>query len=223
MNGPQDVGGMMGFGPVPVEADEPVFHADWEGRVLGLTLTAASLGHWNLDESRHARESLAPAQYYGSSYYEIWLASLINLLKHHAVVSPEELDAGQSLGPATNSPSLGGRVLPADRAAAAMARAGTYEREAPGPALFTVGDMVRTKNMHPRGHTRLPRYVRGRVGTIERVAGCHVFPDSHAHGGGEDPRWLYTVRFDGRELWGEHAEPGLEVSVDAWEPYLELI
>jgi nitrile hydratase len=102
-----------------------------------------------------------------------------------------------------------------------LARGGPTERERPGPARFAAGDRVRARNLHPPTHTRLPRYVRGRVGTVVALHGCHVFPDAHAHGGGEDPQWLYTVRFSARELWGEQGDPRAAVSVDAFEPYLE--
>jgi nitrile hydratase subunit beta len=108
-----------------------------------------------------------------------------------------------------------------DQLATALTR-GSYERPARAPAAFKLSDRVRMRNIHPKGHTRLPRYVRGHVGVIERVHGCHVFPDSHAAAGREeDPQWLYTVRFEGRALWGEGADPTLTVSVDAFEPYLE--
>ena len=103
-----------------------------------------------------------------------------------------------------------------------MVRCGSpYDRPAPAPAKFRVGDKVRARNMHPKTHTRLPRYVRGHVGEVVRIVGCHVFPDSNAVGAGEDPHWLYTVRFDGRELWGADSDPTVKVSVEAWEPYLE--
>jgi nitrile hydratase len=207
---------MMGFGPVEPEVDEPVFHAEWEQHALGLTLCAGALGHWNLDQSRFARENRHPADYYSSSYYEIWTKGLEQLLVDHGVITADELAAGRSLrsGPRSD------RVLTADRVARALARGGPVDREPTTEARFAVGDQVRTREMNPTGHTRLPRYVRGKSGVIEAVHGAHVFPDSHAHGGGENPQWLYTVRFAGTELWGEGAEPGLTVSVDAWEPYL---
>ncbi len=206
----------MGFGPVEPEIDEPVFHAEWEKHALGLTLCAGSLGHWNLDQSRFARENRHPADYYSSSYYEIWTKGLERLLVDHAVVTTEELASGRSQRPGPES----ARVLTADRVPRALARGGPVDREPATGARFGVGDRVRAKEMNPSGHTRLPRYVRGKQGVIEAVHGCHVFPDSNARGEGEDPQWLYTVRFDGTELWGEGAEPGLWVSVDAWEPYL---
>jgi nitrile hydratase len=100
-------------------------------------------------------------------------------------------------------------------------RGGPTGRDPSKSALFSVGDRIRAKSIDPPTHTRLPRYVRGRIGLIDRIHGAHVFPDSNAHGAGEHPQWLYTVAFDGRELWGDGADPGLKILIDAWEPYLE--
>ncbi|MDH3295529.1 MAG: nitrile hydratase subunit beta [Acidimicrobiia bacterium] len=219
MNGPHDVGGMMGFGPIDPEPDEPYFHATWEQRVLGMTLCAGALGHWNLDESRHARENRHPADYYQSSYYEIWQKGLERLLVRHGVVTDDELAAGRSLTPGPESK----RILTADRVPITLRRGGPVERPATTQARFAPGDRVATKVLNPHTHTRLPRYARGKVGVVERVHGCHVFPDSNAHGHGENPQWLYNVCFDGRELWGADAEAGLSVSIDAWEPYLDPV
>ncbi len=216
MNGPHDVGGIMGFGPIDPEPDEPYFHAEWEKRVLGMTLCAGALGHWNLDESRHARENRHPADYYRSTYYEIWQKGLERLLLRHGVVTEAELEARQSQAPGPDNP----RVLTADRVPGVLSRGGPCDRPATTEARFAPGDEVRTKVINPRGHTRLPRYARGKLGVVESRHGCHVYPDSNAHGGGEQPQWLYTVRFDGTELWGADAEAGLTVSIDAWEPYL---
>lgn len=222
MNGVHDMGGMHGFGPLPLEADEPLFHAAWERRALGLTLAMGASGQWNIDISRAARESLPPATYLGSSYYEIWIRGLEKLMLSRGLLSAEELAAGQVLQPAQPL----ARVLHADAVDAALLRGTPTERDATGAARFAVGDTVRAANRHPAGHTRLPRYVRGHIGTITLVHGCHVFADRHAvprpdGGWDESPTWLYTVEFDGAELWGQDAEPGLRVSVDAWEPYLE--
>lgn len=216
MNGPHDVGGMMGFGPVLPEADEPIFHGGWEGRVLGMTLCAGALGHWNLDESRHAREDRHPADYYSSSYYEIWIKGLERLLLRHGVITEDELAAGRSLVDA-EPPA---RILEAERVPRTLASGGPVDREPTESARFEVGQPVETRQMNPAGHTRLPRYARGKRGVIESVAGCHIFPDSHAHGLGEQPQWLYTVEFAGTELWGPETDPGLSVTIDAWEPYL---
>jgi nitrile hydratase subunit beta len=217
MNGAQDLGGMMGFGPVEPEDDEPVFHAEWERRAFALTLAMGATGTWNLDASRHARESLDPARYLSSTYYQIWLAGLARLLREAELVTPEELATGRTAAP----PAPLKRVLAAADVDRALAAGAPTDREPAAPACFRVGDIVRARNMHPFGHTRLPRYVRGRIGEIARVNGAHVFPDSHAHGLGEDPQWLYTVRFTARELWGEDRNATDAVHADLWEPYLE--
>ncbi len=217
MNGAQDLGGMMGFGPIDPEKDEPWFHAAWERRAMGVTIAMGATGTWNIDMSRHARESLPPAEYLSASYYEIWTKGVEKLVVKTGLVSPEELRLGKALTP----PAPIRRVLRAEDVPAVLARGGPADRESGAPARFKVGDWVRTRNMHPTGHTRLPRYARGRDGVIERVHGTHVFPDTNARGEGENPQWLYTVRFSGREIWGEEADPTLVVSVDAWESYLE--
>jgi nitrile hydratase len=218
MNGPQDLGGQAGFGPVVPEPDEPVFHAAWERRALALQIAASSMGHWPLDETRHARESLHPAEYYASSYYAVWTKALERLLLRHGFVTEAELTAGRALEPGA-APA---RVLTAADVAAAIARGSPCDRDPGGRIpVFSPGDAVRTVVMHPRGHTRLPRYARGKRGRIEAVQGFHVFPDSNAHGHGEAPDWLYTVVFDASELWGADGDPGGTVSIDAWERYLE--
>ncbi|MDH4280490.1 MAG: nitrile hydratase subunit beta, partial [Acidimicrobiia bacterium] len=137
----------------------------------------------------------------------------------HGVITAEELEAARSLAPGPD----GARILTADRVPDTLRRGGPCDRPATTEARFAVGDRVRTLLINPHGHTRLPRYARGKVGVVEAAHGCHVFPDSNAHGGGEQPQWLYTVRFDGTELWGADAEPGVIVSIDAWEPYLEAV
>ncbi|MEC5293236.1 nitrile hydratase subunit beta [Aurantimonas sp. C2-6-R+9] len=219
MNGPQDLGGQMGFGPVAPETNEPLFHADWEKRALGLTVAAGTLGAWTIDESRHARESLHPADYYGSSYYEIWTKALEKLLLRHGFVTEDELDRGE---PLVDAPTPKRVVSGADMPAV-LAKGVPVDRPAITPARFAVGDRVRTIEMHPTGHTRLPRYARGRVGRVDSVHGVHVFPDTDAHGKGEAPQWLYTVAFDGPALWGRDGDPGLTVSIDAFESYLEPV
>lgn len=217
MNGPQDLGGQMGFGPVSPEKDEPLFHADWEKRALGVTLCAGAMGYWSIDESRHARETLHPADYYASTYYEIWIKALEKLLQRHGFVGAEELAAGTALGGAAKPK----RVLQAAQVADVLARGGPCDRPVAAPARFELGQRVRTRNFHPAGHTRLPRYARGKVGTIDAVREGFVLPDTNAHGRGENPQWVYTVVFDAAELWGDGADPTLTVSIDAWEGYLE--
>lgn len=197
MNGAHDMGGAHGFGPVVAEPDEPPFHAEWERRVFALTIAMGASGAWNIDMSRFAREDRPPQDYLSKSYYQLWLAGLERLLEG---AQPK-------------------RVLHAADVGATLARGGRADRPATRPATFAPGDRVRTKNLHPRTHTRLPRYARGKVGTVELVHGCHVFPDSNAQRLGEDPQWLYTVRFSARELWGD--ADAAAVSIDAFEPYLE--
>jgi nitrile hydratase subunit beta len=217
MNGAHDMGGIHGFGPVVPEEDEPTFHAEWEGRVFALTLASGRVGKWNIDMGRFARENRSPADYLAKSYFEIWLAGLETMLAERGLVSADEIMAGRSLG----EPKQIDGILQRDSVEGALARGRPTERPASVPARFRTGDHVRARNINPTTHTRLPRYVRGHPGTIERLCGCHVFPDTNALGQGENPQWLYTVRFDARDLWGPEADPLLKVSVDAWEPYLE--
>lgn len=217
MNGPQDLGGQMGFGPVAPEADEPNFHAPWEGRALGLTLCSNALGAWNIDESRHARESLHPADYYSSTYYEIWTKALETLLVRHGFVTKAELKSGLPQTP----PVTPKRILRAADVPAVLARGGPCDREISTSPRFQPGDRVRTINAHPSGHTRLPRYARDKVGVVEAVHAGFVLPDSNAHGEGENPERVYTVVFAGPEIWGAASDPTLTVSIDAWERYLE--
>jgi nitrile hydratase subunit beta len=217
MNGAQDLGGMHGFGAVEPEPNEPAFHAEWEKRAFALTLAMATPGGWNIDMSRFARENRQPAEYLAMNYYQIWFAALETMLKERGLVSDDEIAAGRSLQP----PKPVKRILLPRDVAQVLYRGGPTERKTTTKAAFKAGDSVRAKNINPVTHTRLPRYVRGHVGTIERVIGCHVFPDSNARGAGENPQWLYTVRFEGRELWGADGDPALQVSVDVWEPYLE--
>ena len=216
MNGVHDLGGMQDFGPVEPEPNEPPFHSQWEARSLALNRAMGYAKVWTIDRSRAAIEELPPVDYLSMSYYEKWAARLEKLLLETGLVDADEIAAGHSQRP--------GKPLPRTLAAADVGPALTrrsYARPAAAPARFKIGDRVRTRNMHPKTHTRLPRYARGRTGVIEALRGCHVFPDTVAIGQGENPQWLYTVRFDGRELWGESADPTLKVSIEAWEPYLE--
>ena len=216
MNGGHDLGGMHGFGPVMPEPDEPAFHHEWERRAFALTLACGYLGRWNLDMSRHARERIPPPRYLEASYYEIWLEALLTLLVERGLLAERELETGRSAGPAV--PDL--RVLVAAEVPAALERGGSA-RSGDAPARFRVGDRVRVRNRHPHGHTRAPRYVRGRTGTIESSHGTFVFPDAHAHGKGPQPQPLHSVRFTAAELWGRDGDPDSLVYVDLWEGYLE--
>jgi nitrile hydratase len=217
MNGGQDLGGMMGFGPIAPEPNEPVFHAEWERRTLALTLAAGGCREWNIDTSRHARETLPPAQYLSKSYYDIWINGLEKLLLQTGMISRTDIDAGH----AVEAPKeVGGKLLAAN-VPGVLAKGFPADRPARAPAQFAVGETVRAKVINPATHTRLPRYARGKLGHIESVLGCFVFPDSSAHGKDENPQWCYAVVFSGRELWGDDADPRLTVSINAWEPYLE--
>ena len=219
MNGVHDMGGMDGFGPIEPEENEPVFHEIWEGRVLAMNRAMGFTSTWNGDISRYAKEVIAPDVYLGSSYYKRWTIGLEWMLAENGLVGEDEFAAGHPLRP--GEPLK--RKLTLDRLQSALSR-GSYERPAKSAALFKAGDAVRMRNVHPEGHTRLPRYVRGHAGVIEHVHGCHVFPDTHASPTREeDPQWLYTVRFTARELWGDTADPTVTTSVEAWEPYLERV
>ena len=217
MNGAHDMGGMHGFGAVAPEPNERVFHADWEKRAFALTLAMGMPGGWNIDMSRFARENRDPGEYLSMSYYQLWFAGLEALLKERDLVTGDEIVVGHALG----TPKPVPRVLSPGDVLKVLHRGGPTERDTNTKAAFKPGEQVRAKIINPPTHTRLPRYVRGHLGCIERVIGYHVFPDSNATGAGENPQWLYTVRFSGRELWGEAGEAALTVSVDAWEPYLE--
>jgi nitrile hydratase subunit beta len=216
VNGAHDLGGMHGFGPIEREPNEPVFHGDWERRVFALTIAMGAAGEWTIDKARFARENRPPAEYLTKTYYELWLAGLERLLAETRLVVPAEIVAGQVLEPARPVK----RVLAAANVPAVLSAGTRYERSASAPARFRPGDRVRAKTMNPIGHTRLPRYVRGHVGVIGHIDGFQVFADASA-AGEERAEWLYTVTFEGRELWGFDADPMLAVSINAWESYLE--
>ena len=193
------------------------FHHEWEGRIFGLNVATGATGAFNVDTGRHARESLPPAEYLSSSYYEIWTRGLEKLVVQTGLVTEDELAAGRSLAP--GKPGI--TALAPERLLAGVTAVMSNERPPTAPARFAVGDPVITRNMNPLGHTRLPRYARAKRGVIELVHGVQVFADAMASGGGEAPQWLYTVRFTGVELWGDDADPTLVTSIDAWESYLE--
>ena len=215
MNGVHDMGGMHGFGPVEPEPNEPPFHADWEGRVLAMQRAMRSTRAWNIDMSRDAQERLPAQVYLGASYYQRWALGMERNALEKGLIDADELTAGHALRPGKPVPRM-----TKDDLASSFSR-GSFDRTPTGVARFKPGDRVRTRNINPRGHTRLPRYARGHVGTVEAIRGCHVYPDAVVQSGDENPQWLYTVVFDGRELWGPDADPTLRVSVEAFEPYLE--
>ncbi len=217
MDGVYDLGGMDGFGPVEPEPSEPVFHQPWEGRVFAISMAMAASGIWNIDIGRFGIERLPPAVYLASSYYEKWRRRVELLVVEHGLATQDEIDSGQSKRPGKHLPN---GTFTADRTNGVLKR-GTFTRAPQAEPRFQPGDRVRARNMHPQSHTRLPRYVRGHLAVVERLHDPNVFPDSVVRGEGESPQWLYTIIFDGHELWGDDAEPGTSVSVDAFEPYLE--
>jgi len=220
MDGVHDLGGLHGLGPIDPEpeAEEPWFHHEWERRIFALNLACGAHGRWSIDDGRYARERQHPVDYLRNSYYQTWLAGLSTLLVERGLLSAEELASGKAGAPADPATL---RVLRADAVEPAMMRGTPYTREVDAPAVFKPGDTVRVKNRHPVTHTRAPRYARGRVGVIDTDHGIHVYPDSNAAGGGEDPQHLYSVRFAARELWGPDAPAADEVFIDLWDDHLE--
>jgi nitrile hydratase beta subunit len=210
-----DLGGRLGFGRVIPEPEGELFHASWEPGVLALVLAMGATGAWNIDMSRAARETLP--DYDRLSYYEIWFAAMVKLLAERHLVEADEAASGRALHAA---PPLERRLVAAD-VAAVLAKGSPTLRPVERPARYRVGDSVRMYAGAVPHHTRLPGYVRGKRGVVERVHGVHVFADAHALGLGEQPHWLYGVVFDGSELWpGDASATRLKVGVDAWEPYL---
>jgi nitrile hydratase len=210
-----DLGGQTGHGPVLPEDETVLFHERWEPGALALVLAMGGTGSWNIDMSRAARETLP--DYARLTYYRIWLAALEKLMLERGQVFPDELAAGRML----HAPAPVPRVLSAAAVPGALAKGSPTVRAGAGPAQFQPGQRVRTRGHAVAHHTRLPGYVRGKCGTVEHLHGPHVFADAHAQGLGEQPEPLYTVVFEGVELWGADAAPGLRVSVDAWQSYLE--
>lgn len=216
MNGVHDMGGMDGFGPVVREQNEPVFHEKWEGRMYAIASLLGSASEVNIDEYRHAIERIPPARYLASSYYERWVAAAETLLVEHGVVTREELLAKEGTG-----------VDPAQIANAVPSKGPTpvKSKSLRTRARFAKGARVRARNLNPSGHTRLPRYVRGKAGVVARDWGVFVFPDTYAHHAGTRPQHCYSVAFDARELWGKSAKANSRerVYIDLWEDYLEPI
>jgi nitrile hydratase beta subunit len=224
VNGAHDLGGMHGFGPVVAEPDEPVFHAAWERRAFGLTLAMGAWRRWNLDMSRSAREQMPPAEYLATSYYEHWLFGLERLLVEHGFATRDEIARVQR-GETTTPPPTGAAAqegaLRADGVHRMLRNRRAARLDDPVAPRFAVGQAVTVRNLHPTGHTRMPRYVRGRRGVVAIDHGVFIFPDSHAAGDGKQPQHVYSVRFTARELWGPTAPVRDSVHVDLWDDYLE--
>ena len=215
-NSLHDMGGMHGFGRVEAEPDEPPFHQRWERRVFAMQRAMGFTRLWTIDAGRASIETLPPLDYLGSSYYRRWFLGLEKRLLRRGLVGEDEIAAGRRLRPGPDLP----RTLTSAEVGALLTR-GDFARPTNQPARFMVGDRVRTKNINPVTHTRLPRYARAKIGIVEAIRGCHVFPDTAALGAGENPQWLYAVVFSGQELWGEDADPAVKVSIEAFEPYLD--
>jgi len=218
VNGVHDMGGMHGMGPIQYEKNEPVFHARWEGRVLALTRAVGAWRKWNIDAGRHQIEQIPAADYLRMSYYEKWFTRLVELMVKHGLVTRAEIE---SVKPAKGSP----KATPPLTAAMVPTLVSKWNsatgRDVPVAPTFKVGQRVRARNINPSGHTRLPRYARGKSGTVDRDHGVYVFPDTNAHFLGEKPQHVYSVRFAARELWGEQAAPRDSVYIDLWDNYLE--
>ena len=215
MNGVHDMGGMHGFCPVAAEPNEPVFHHDWEKSVFALNLATGFLGQWNIDMSRYSREVMPPAEYLATSYYEHWLYGLQRLLVDQGLVTAGELASGKPTSRVSDARTLHAPDVPR---ALRNRRAARMEDHLAAPR-FKAGDRVRTCNLNPTTHVRLPRYARDKVGVVDRDHGVFIFPDVHAREGRKDPQHCYSVRFTAEELWGSNARDA--VYLDLFEPYLE--
>jgi nitrile hydratase subunit beta len=219
MNGIHDMGGQHGMGPLEYEKDEPVFHAEWEARVYALTRAMRAWRKWNLDADRHALERMPPADYLRMSYYERWFHRLAGQLVEFGFVTQEELGNGAAAPTATTAiPALG-----LDTSPRWLSRGIPSSEDSSVRPLFRVDQRVRTRNIHPAGHTRLPRYARGKSGVIVRDHGVYSFPDTNAHFAGEKRQHVYAVRFQARELWGPAASPRDTLHLDLWDDYLERV
>ena len=224
MNGVHDLGGMHGFPDLGYEHSEPVFHHEWERRCFALSFAVDSLGRWNLDMWRHAAERMDPHEYLITSYYEHWLHVMETLLVEHGLLTREELDA-RLAGDISPAPPASDRpvALAASEVEAALSRGEPAVSDAARPARFRPGERVRTLNMHPAGHTRLPRYARAKQGTVRDERGAHLFPDRRAAGEDDAAERLYGVEFSARELWGDSAPARDTVRLDLWDSYLEPV
>lgn len=215
MNGIHDMGGMQDFGPIRPEKNEPVFHTPWEGRMFAMDIAVD--GDWPDGSGRFQRESMAPLDYLRTSYYEKWLAGLMALMLKSGMITQAEVDSGRALVPLKRKLE----VLRAPQVAPMVAKGFPSSREVAVAPLFHTGQRVRARNINPPSHTRLPRYARGKLGTVTFDHGVFVFPDAASLGLGDKPQHVYSVRFAARELWGESASRVDSVYVALWDDYLE--
>jgi nitrile hydratase len=217
MNGIHDMGGTHGHGPIHREKDEPVFHAPWEARMLGMRRAGTFPPGSNIDRWRHVRELIPPHLYLERSYYDHWYMSYVAALLHSGMATREEIKSGHA---APGTAKRNDAMRP-EQVWKTLKTAGVFNRPIEAPPAFAIGQRVRARNINPAGHTRLPRYLRGKVGLVQLHHGGHVLPDSNAHLQGEAPQHLYTVAFAARELWGPDASSRDEICADLWESYLE--
>jgi nitrile hydratase len=217
MNGIHDMGGMQGMGPVRVEKNEPVFHERWEGRAFALNIATANLVPLGVS-MRFSIEQIPAAEYLRMSYYEKWIVSLENILMDAAVVTREEIARGRPMSSSREAkPALTAAMVPE-----MLSKGWPSKRDAQVPPRFKVKQRVRARNMHPAGHTRLPRYARGKLGSIVRDYGTFPLQDTNRSGLQENRlQHVYSVRFAARELWGDQASPRDAVYLDLWDDYLE--
>jgi nitrile hydratase len=215
MNGIHDMGGMHGFGSVVHTPNQQPDFEPWEARVEAIDSIVEEQGWFNIDEFRYGIERMPPAHYLRASYFERWLATIEYNLCQKGVVGDGEVEARIAL--LRREPSYQPLVP------TALTPPSPEPRIEPEPPKqrFDVGDRVQVRNVHPTHHTRAPRYTRGKVGIVQLAHGPFIFPDTHAHGLGQNRQSVYNVRFDAAELWGADAEPNQTVSIDLWETYLE--
>ena len=217
MDGIHDMGGMDGFGPILIEKEGPVFHATWEARVWAMNTALGAWGKWNIDAGRYTLEQLDPALYLGSSYYQRWLYRTENILVDHGLVSREEIETP----PTNRNTKKLQEPLSLDEVLTRQRNTRSARLNDDVAPRYHMGDQVRARNIHPKGHTRIPRYVRGRLGVIDRDHGVFIFPDTNAVFAGKRPQHLYSVCFTAREIWGTKAVNKDKVYVDMWDDYLE--
>ena len=222
MDGVHDMGGMHGFGPVVVGGGDEVFHEDWEPRVLALYQLSNVRDLIGGPGGRAVRESMDPAHYLEASYYERWLWSVERRLEAKGTIVPGEVEAMMAQLSATEAvPTAADTELAAE--AIAELREGSPVMDVAVSPRFAPGDRVRVRRMHPDGHTRCPRYVRGAVGVVERVQGTDLLPDRATYGLPTEPEPVYAVAFASQELWGNSDEPPWTVLLDLFDTYLEPV
>jgi nitrile hydratase subunit beta len=215
VNSIHDLGGMHGFGAIDAERDEPPFHEAWEGRAGGILEVMTFPAGFTVDRFRWLRETLRPELYLTQNYYEQWIYVAEQALLESGMISAEELARGKA-----QAPKRGDAMRP-DAVWDFLHDRTQSGRDLDDAPRFAIGQHVRARNLQPTGHTRLPRYARGKTGHIVSHHGAHVLPDASAHGEGDKPQHLYTVRFAAPELWGERANSRDSVHLDLWESYLE--